>query len=496
MGKREWLGCLSVGCVGAVLSVAAAEGARGEQDLAADPLRPQLHLTAKAGWINDPNGLSYRNGEWHVFCQHNPKGVQWGNMSWYHFVSRDLVRWTPLTDALTPDRLGAMFSGSAVTDTENTAGFGKGAHVLVYTAMSDAGKGAQCLAWSQDGRNYVKYEGNPVLPNITGGLDRDPRVLWHKPSKRWVMALYVEKGGRRLLDIFTSPDLRKWELASEVPGGSPTGATGWLFECPGLEEIAIEGEDRTAWVIWGADTIWYQVGEFDGRKFTPLDPRVEGGVQMPVGRDRGGNNAAFYAAQTFTGVSRCIWVPWFRNEYREGAAYRHCLGIPQELTLRRTADGLRLVRRPVREFAQLREGDAVPLEKFDGELAEVSLACTLDGNGRAAFDLRGLELAYDAAAGTLSAGQGLVVKWPVTNGRLALTVFLDRGCAEVFSADGLHMMPIPDRPIDSANRRLGVLECRGATGCAFKAWKLNSIWRQPARKSARSDSRAGGSKLQ
>ena len=457
------------------VSAAAAGSAGGEPDLAADALRPQLHLTAKAGWINDPNGLSFRDGEWHVFCQHNPKGVQWGNMSWYHFVSRDLVRWTPLTDVITPDDLGAMFSGSAVTDAGNTAGFGRNAHILVYTAMSAAGKGSQCLAWSQDGRNYTKYGGNPVLPNIAGGQDRDPRVFWHAPSGRWVMALYYAKGGTCTLGVFTSADLKKWELASEMSGGAPADRTGWLFECPGLEEVRIEGEDRTAWVVWGADAIWYQVGAFDGRKFTPLGPRVEGGVQMPAGRDRGGN-CPFYAAQTFTGASRCIWVPWFRNAYRKGAAYRHCLGIPQELTLRRTADGLRLVRRPVREFAQLRAGDAVPLEKFDGELAEVSLACTLGESGRAAFDLRGLKLAYDAAAGTLSAGEDFVVKWPVANGRLALTVFLDRGCAEVFSADGLHMMPIPDRPINPANRRIGVLECRGATDCAFRAWKMNSIW--------------------
>ena len=438
-----------------------------------DPSRPQLHLTVPSGWVNDPNGLSWRAGEWHFFCQHNPYGVTWGNMSWYHLVSRDLLHWQPLGDVMTPDAFGAMFSGSAVTDVENTAGFGRGAHVLVYTAMGDQG-GVQCLASSTDGRRYGKYAGNPVLRPKAKGADRDPKVFWHAPTKHWVMALYVEKDGKKYLDILNSSDLRSWELQSELPGIGESGKPGWLYECPGLEELKVEGEDATAWVVWGADAGVCQIGAFDGRIFTPLQGApLPSGVLQPLGEQ------AFYAAQTFNGVpdGRVLWVPWMRLPYRGNAVFSQGFGLIQELTLRRTSGGLRLVRRPAREYAKLRDGAAVPLAAFDGELAEVSLAATLAKDGQVVFDLRGLRLAYDAASAKLTAGNR-TVDWPVEKGRFAVTVFLDRGCAEIFSSDGLRMLPIPDLPSDPTKRMLSVLSSRGLANPAFSAWRLKSIWLQ------------------
>ena len=437
---------------------------------AADPNRPQLHLTVPSGWINDPNGLSCRAGEWHFFCQHNPYGITWGNMSWYHLVSRDLLHWQPLGDVMTPDVLGAMYSGSAVTDVENTACFGRGAHVLVYTAMGRQG-GVQCLAASTDGRTYEKYAGNPVLRPKARSADRDPKVFWHAPTKRWVMALYVEKDGKKYLDILNSSDLKHWELQSELSGTGASGKPGWLYECPGLEELKVEGEAATVWVVWGADVGVCQLGSFDGRIFTPQGDPVFSGVLQPPGE------RAFYAAQTFNGVpgGRVLWAPWMQIPYRGNAVFSQGVGLIQELSLRRTPEGLRLVRRPAREYEALRDGAAVPLEAFDGELAEVSLVATLEANGQVVFDLRGLRLAYDAASAKLTV-QGRMFDWPIEKGRFAATVFLDRGCAEVFSSDGLRMLPVRDQPDDPAKRKLSVVSNRGLLNSAFSAWRLKSIW--------------------
>ena len=182
-----------------------------------EPLRPQFHFSQKVGWNNDPNGMCYLDGEYHLFFQHNPFGWKWGNMTWGHAVSTDLVHWKQLDNALLPDKLGTIFSGTGAVDKKNTAGFRTGDEEVLVLAYTYAGRFGypsrpytQAIAYSNDsGRTFVKYEGNPVLPNISGGSDRDPKIFWHEPTERWVMVLYLAEGKR--FGFYTSGDLKEWK---------------------------------------------------------------------------------------------------------------------------------------------------------------------------------------------------------------------------------------------------------------------------------------------
>ncbi|MEN9674120.1 MAG: Levanase precursor, partial [Verrucomicrobiota bacterium] len=224
----------------ALSSVEPADTIRGAGDLYREPLRGQFHFSPQRGWNNDPNGLVFFRGEYHLFFQHNPYGWGWGNMHWGHAVSRDLVHWKELGDVLAPDELGPMFSGSAVVDWNNTSGLGtngKPPLVLIYTAAGNPT--VQCLASSTDGRHFTKFSGNPVLPQVTGG-NRDPKVMWHEPTQRWVMVLYVTlSGGRHTVHFYTSPNLREWSLASVAEG---IAGSNYLYECPDFFELPVDGD--------------------------------------------------------------------------------------------------------------------------------------------------------------------------------------------------------------------------------------------------------------
>ena len=239
-----------------------------DDKLYGETYRPQFHFTARDGWLNDPNGLVYFAGEYHLFFQHNPKASTWGSMTWGHAVSTDLVHWQQMPNAIEPDALGTIFSGSAVVDWENTAGFkvwSEPALVAMYTAAggsspeSEGQPFTQCLAYSNDrGRTWVKYAGNPVLPHIVGE-NRDPKVIWYAPEQVWVMALFLD--GHNFA-LFTSPDLKEWERIQTlaIPGSS---------ECPDFFPLPLDGEaSKLKWVFTAANGK-YLVGDFDGHKFAP-----------------------------------------------------------------------------------------------------------------------------------------------------------------------------------------------------------------------------------
>ena len=241
----------------ALNSIEQSDGIKGAEDLYREPLRGQFHFSPQRGWNNDPNGMVFFNGEYHLFFQHNPYGWGWGNMHWGHAVSRDMVHWRELGDKLAPDEMGPMFSGSAVVDWNNTSGFGKPgqpAQVLIYTAAGDPT--VQAIAYSTDGRSFTKYSGNPVLKQITGG-NRDPKVIWHEPAKQWVMTLYVETNKVHAIYFLSSPNLKEWTVMSRTDG---------FFECPDFFELPVDGAAaEKKWVLTAASSE-YKIGRASCRE--------------------------------------------------------------------------------------------------------------------------------------------------------------------------------------------------------------------------------------
>ncbi|MCT9084433.1 GH32 C-terminal domain-containing protein [Streptomyces fulvoviolaceus] len=271
--------------------------------------RPQFHFTPEKNWMNDPNGLVYYKGEYHLFYQYNPNGNTWGDMSWGHAVSKDLVHWEELPLALSHDDEEMVFSGSAVVDWDNTTGFGTKKNppmVAIYTsAYKNGGKQAQSLAYSTDrGRTWTKYQGNPVI-DIGSNNFRDPKVQWYAPTKSWLMT--VSLSAEHKVQFYSSKNLKDWRLQSEF---GPAGATGGVWECPDLFPLAVDGDENTIkWVlvvninpggIAGGSGSQYFIGDFDGKKFTADD---KGTYTPPTGtvvQDFEGTN---FGSWTTTGTA-------------------------------------------------------------------------------------------------------------------------------------------------------------------------------------------------
>ncbi len=457
-------------------NVRTADEAVPKEGLYREALRPQFHFSARRGWLNDPNGLVFFSGEYHLFFQHNPYGIGWGNMHWGHAVSKDLVHWTELGEALYPDALGPMFSGSAVVDHANTSGFGKddgkAPLVLIYTAAGNPA--TQCIAWSLDGRTFTKYAGNPVVKNITGG-NRDPKVFWHAPTRRWIMALYVQRPEKlHTVELLSSPDLRAWRALSAVPGDADGGR--FLYECPDLFELPVAGSAERRWVLFGADG-QYAVGAFDGVTLKPEAERLKGHC-----------GTAAYAAQTFSDMpdGRRVLIGWLQAP-APGMPFSQCLSLPQELGLVNTPEGVRLTHAPVKELNGLREltrafgpadlaaGGANPLAGFEAELVELRLACEVSADAVINLSLRGVPLRYNAAKQELTLARH-TSPWPAKDGKLGLIIYLDRTCIEVFSQDGLLYAPAAVIPQADARKVTMTVEKGSAKGVRGEAHALRSCW--------------------
>ena len=294
--------------------------------------RPQIHYTPAKNWINDPNGMVYADGVYHLFYQYNPKGNDWGNMSWGHATSTNLIEWEEQAVALERDALGDVFSGSAVCDAENTAGFGKGAIVALYT--SSGSHQQQSLAYSTDGgKSFVRYDKNPIIANSSEADFLDPKVFWHKETNQWIMAL--AKGWKYEIEFWGSADLKNWTKLSAF--STPISACNkGQWECPDLLRMSYQGKDK--WVlivsvnpggpVSGSGTQYF-IGDFDGTSFV-ADER-----NYPLWLDYGMDN---YAGVTWSNVEgRQILIGWMNNWNYAGAVpanpWRSAMTLPRELKL-------------------------------------------------------------------------------------------------------------------------------------------------------------------
>ncbi|MGQ8335192.1 GH32 C-terminal domain-containing protein [Sunxiuqinia sp. A32] len=311
----------------------------GADSLYKESKRPQFHFSPRRGWNNDPNGMVYNKGEYHLYYQHNPYERNWENMHWGHAVSKDMIHWEELPDALYPDSIGTMFSGTATVDFENTSGFKTGDEdviVAAYTADSP-GNEVQCIAYSNDrGRTFQKYSGNPVIDTKekwgTKNL-RDPKIFWHAESGKWVMVLFEKTG----MSFFNSDNLKDWDFQSH---------TGGFWECPELFELPVDGDkENTRWVLYGASGT-YILGSFDGKVFTPETDKLR--------YFRG----KMYAGQTFNNIpkedGRRIQIGWGQIE-QPGMPFSRMMMFPNEFTLRTTKEGVRLFSEPIAEIEHLHE---------------------------------------------------------------------------------------------------------------------------------------------
>ena len=297
--------------------------------------RPLIHFSANVGWLNDPNGLMYHDGVYHMFFQYNPCDTRWQNMSWGHAVSRDLLHWEQKETALLPDEDGPMYSGSAIVNEQGKLGLPRDAEILFYTCAgssskwSEGKKYVQKIAYSTDGKTFQKREGC-VLENVAGE-NRDPKVYWHEGKQVYYMALFLE---RYDYAIFNSRDLEHWEMTQRL--SLPNAR-----ECPDLQKVPVEGGGYK-WMFWGADG-YYFLGDFDGSKFET------DGVQHNAYQ-----TMLPYAAQTFWGTDRVIMVPWMRTD-NKGKVFTSVMGVPRQLSLVKKGDDFILRQKLADEFENSKE---------------------------------------------------------------------------------------------------------------------------------------------
>ncbi len=304
-----------------------------------EKFRPTYHHTPTYAWMNDPNGMFYKDGEWHLCFQYGPYGSTWNNMTWGHSTTRDLVNWEAQPNAITPDGLGMIFSGSCVIDTENVAGFGKDAIIAFYTSADRSQM--QSLAYSNDnGQTYTSYKGNPIITSTQEC--RDPHVFYHEPSGKWILILAAAQAHE--MWIYSSSDLINWTKESAF--GHGYGCQNGVWECPDLVELPIRGTDEKRWVlicnlnpggIFGGSATQYFVGDFDGHTFT-CDNKPEVIKWMDFGKDH-------YAAVSWHNApeNRTTVIAWMSNWQYAGVVpttqFRSANTLPRDLELFRGEDG-------------------------------------------------------------------------------------------------------------------------------------------------------------
>ncbi len=458
-----------------------------------DLYRPQIHFSPKAHWINDPNGMVFYKGTYHLFYQYYPDSTVWGPMHWGHATSKDMVRWQEQPVALYPDSLGYIFSGSAVVDVANTSGFGKNGQVplvAIFTHHNPKLEKSdpthvqqQSIAYSLDeGKTWTKYAGNPVLPNPGITDFRDPKVRWYEPQKKWIMTLATKDR----VTFYASPNLKNWTRESDF--GSDVGAHGGVWECPDLFPLTHNG--KTTWVLLvsigsnapnGGTATQYFVGDFNGKTFTPTSTQTK---WMDYGTDN-------YAGVTFANTgSRTVLIGWMNNWLYANkvptTAWRGAMTVPRELGLTPVGNELYITSNPIRELNGL-DKQAVSLKSLmvngEADLTTKLKAGTgpfrleLTAQNPADFSIvlanqQGNELVigYDKPTNSYFidrtksgktdfdktfSGRHTAPRLP-TNPAMQLTLLIDRASVELFADGGLTAMTdvfFPDTPLNQLRIR-------------------------------------------
>lgn len=485
--------------------------------------RPQFHFTPAQNWTNDPNGLVYFNGEYHLFFQYNPFGLVWGHMSWGHAVSKDLVHWKQLPVALKEANGVMIFSGSAVVDRNNTSGFGKNGKtplVAIYTGYhTKSHLQDERIAYSLDnGRTWTKYSGNPII-NINSDNFRDPKVFWYQPDHHWIMVLALS--AQHKVSFYSSNNLKNWTHLSDF---GPKAATGGVWECPMLQPMAVDGNPHNIkWVlevglnpgsIAGGSGGQYFIGNFDGKKFTATQPTGAPGDTVrwvDYGKD-------FYAATSWSDIpksdGRTLWLGWLDNwQYGQKAPtspWRGGMSVPRSVGLKTFPDGIRLVQNPVKELQKLRYdhhhlsniavsgmNDELSQRGIRGDVLEIDAVFTLGSASEFGFLVRKGESQQTAVGYNVDRHQMYVDRthsgadsfskdFPgVQHGPLRpddntirLHILIDRSSVEVFGNDGQTVITDKIFPNLSSNG-LQLFSKGGKVHVkSLDIWKLKSIWSQ------------------
>ncbi len=452
--------------------------------------RPDYHYSPRFGWTNDPNGMVYHNGEYHLFYQYNPYGTMWGNMSWGHAVSKDLKQWEHLPVALKPDSLGAIFSGSAVVDKDNTAGFGVNAMIAIYTSAGQ--KQTQSIAYSLDnGRSFTKYENNPVLSDTSYPDFRDPKVFWHDTAQEWIMSLATGQ----TISFYQSANLREWVKVSEF--GEGIGSHGGVWECPDLFPISYGG--KTKWVLLvsinpggpnGGSATQYFIGDFDAKTFTADN------LPYPLWLDYGRDN---YAGVTWNNApnDQRLFIGWMSNwDYSNQVPttnFRNAMTIPRKLKLAHNGQHMIVTSEPIgalrganqdkKSFKDISvHGEYTISKLFDNASGAYEMEMTLLPDALSKFDFKlmnrkgeELNFIFDIEKGILLVDRsksGLVafnnkfgteqIKSPIKKGNsYNIRLFIDKASSELFINNGEVAMTNTIFPSEPYNTLL--FESKGGT---------------------------------
>ncbi len=464
-------------------------------DLYHEPYRPQYHYSPPCRWMNDPNGMVYADGEYHLFYQYNPDDVVWGPMHWGHAVSSDLVHWTTLPIALAPDALGPIWSGSVVVDARNTSGLVPGGGLVALYSYENQTQGA---AYSSDkGRTWTMYAGNPILPALETDF-RDPKVFWHEATQRWVMVIAAKK----VIKIFTSTDLLHWEFASDFADHNFYGG---VWEVPDLFPLMLNGQQKWVLIISinpggpaGGSGTRYYIGRFDGHTFTDENPHQV--TWLDYGQDN-------YAGTTWNDApdGRRLFIGWMNNWVYASkiptSVWRGAATMIHEFSLRETTEGVRMVQAPVPELKQLRtqigrwsdltiDGTRV-LDGFSGQQLEIIAEFELGSAERFGFDLmmkdgESVRVLYHVPSSQLivtrpaSMLEGInpiaVAPLKADGHRVRMHIFVDLSSVEVFGNDGQVSLTSQVFPDPSADGAALFADKGSVTLSNLEVYALDSIW--------------------